>query len=45
MKIEFPGDPVVRSVCFHCRGLGLIPDWITKKSNMPCVVVKKLKLK
>ena len=27
---EFPGSPVVRSWCFHCRGPGSIPGWGTK---------------
>ena len=27
---EFPGSPVVRTRCFHCRGLGSIPGWGTK---------------
>ena len=22
---DFPGRPVVRTLCFHCRGVGLIP--------------------
>ena len=25
---EFPGDPVLRTLCFHCRGT--IPGWGTK---------------
>jgi len=24
---EFPGGPVVRTLCFHCRGTGSIPGW------------------
>ena len=24
---DFPGGPVVRTLCFHCRVLGLIPCW------------------
>ena len=27
---EFPGGPVVRTLCFHCRGTGSIPDLGTK---------------
>ena len=25
-----PGGPVVRTWCFHCHSLGLIPGWGTK---------------
>ena len=28
-----PGGPVVRTPCFHCRGLGSIPAWGTKISQ------------
>ena len=27
---KYPGDLVVRALCFHCRGKSLIPDWGTK---------------
>ena len=27
---EFPGGPVVRTQCFHCRGLGSASGWGTK---------------
>ena len=27
---EFPGSPVVRTLCLHCQGLGLIPGQKTK---------------
>ena len=27
---DFPSSPVVRTRCFHCRGLGLIPGQGTK---------------
>ena len=27
---EFPGCPVVRTWCFHCRGPGSIPGWETE---------------
>ena len=30
---EFPGGPVVRTWCFHCRGPGLIPRWGTNISQ------------
>ena len=30
MLWEFPGSLVVRILCFHCRGLGLIPGWGTE---------------
>ena len=26
MQKEFPGGPVVRTLYFHCQGLGSIPD-------------------
>ena len=29
-KRHFPDDPVVRTLCFHCRGTGSIPSWETK---------------
>ena len=32
---EFPGSPVVRTPCFHCRGHGLIPGWGTKIPHVP----------
>ena len=27
---DLPGDPVVNTLYFHCRGTGLIPGWGTK---------------
>ena len=27
---DFPGSPVVKILCFHCRGTGLIPGQGTK---------------
>ena len=27
---DFPGSPVVKTPCFHCRGKGSIPGWGTK---------------
>ena len=24
---DFPGDPVVKTLCFHCRGHGFDPWW------------------
>ena len=27
---EFPGGPVVRIQCFHCRELGSVPNWETE---------------
>ena len=27
---DFPGGPVVRTLCSHCQGPGLIPGWGTK---------------
>ena len=29
-KLEFPGGPVVRTLCFHCRSKDLIPGQATK---------------
>ena len=29
----FPGGPVVRTPCFHCRGRGFVPAWETKISH------------
>ena len=26
-RLNFPGGPVVRTVCFHYKGTGLMPDW------------------
>ena len=28
--LDFSGHPVVKTLCFHCRGLGLIPGQGTK---------------
>ena len=30
LETEFPGGPVVRTLHFHCQGLGSIPGWGTK---------------
>ena len=30
---QFPGGPVVKTVCFHCRGHGSISSWETKISQ------------
>ena len=30
---EFPGDPVVRHLCFHCQNLGSVPGQETKISK------------
>ena len=27
---DFPGNPLVRTECFHCQGPGSIPGWGTK---------------
>lgn len=27
---DFPGSPVVKILCFHCRGVSSIPSWGTK---------------
>ena len=27
---EFPGSPVVRTLCFHYKELGSVPDWGTE---------------
>ena len=43
MKLrEFPGDPVVRTLLFHCKGVGAIPGQRTK---IPCSAAKKKKEK
>ena len=34
--MDFPGDPVVKTLCFHCRGCGLIPGWGTKIARGQC---------
>ena len=36
---EFPGGPVARTLCFHCWGMGLIPDWANQEPTS-CSVVK-----
>ena len=42
---EFPGSPVVRVRCFHCCGLGSVPDWGTKISQAArCGQKKKKKM-
>ena len=38
---DFPGGPVVKTLCFHCRGHGFDP-W-SGKFHMPCGATKKLK--
>ena len=30
LSCDFCGGPVVRTLCFHCRGMGSIPGWGTK---------------
>ena len=30
---NLPGDPVVETLCFHCRGTGLIPGWRMKGAS------------
>ena len=39
---KFPGDPVVRTQCFHCQGPGSIPGQGTKNPQ-PCSAAKKKK--
>ena len=40
----FPGGPVVRTWCFHCRGLGSIRSLVRElKSHEPCGAAKKKK--
>ena len=43
---EFPGDPVVRTWCFHCQGLGSIPSQGTKNPQalQQCQGKKKKRL-
>ena len=33
VKRDFPHGPVVKTPCFHCRGMGSIPGWGTKILN------------
>ena len=40
---DFPGGPVVKTLCFHCRGRGFDP-WLGK-FRMPHSVAKKKKKK
>ena len=37
---EFPGSPVVKTSCFHCRGAGSIAGWGVK---IPCAAGQKKK--
>ena len=30
---DFPGSPVIATLCFPCRGVGLIPGGVTKISH------------
>ena len=39
-KRDFPGDPVVKTLYFHCSGMGSIPDQGTR---MPQGMVKNKK--
>ena len=27
---DFPGDPMIKTPCFHCSELGFYPSWGTK---------------
>ena len=37
---EFPGGPVVKTPCFHCRGHGF-DHWLGGKNNPTCHMAKK----
>jgi len=39
---DFPAHPVVKTLCFHCRGHGFEPWWGTR-SHMPSTPKKKKK--
>ena len=42
---EFPGDPMVKTQCFHCRGPSLTPGWGTKILHSMGCSQKKKKMK
>ena len=43
-KLEFPGSPVVRTPCFHCRGHGWVRSLVGElRSCMLSAVAKKQK--
>ena len=38
MSGDFPGSPVVKTLHFHCRGLGLeLWSWNGQGTKIPCV--------
>ena len=37
---DFPGNPVVKTLCSQCRGTGSIPG--QRKSRVPCGAAKKI---
>ena len=39
---EFPGDPVVGPLCFHCQGPGF-DAWLRNQDPTSCSVAKKNK--
>ena len=41
---DFSGGPVVKTLCFHCRGHGFDP-WLGNRFHMSHDVVKKIKKK
>jgi len=42
---DFSGSPVVRTLSFHCREHGSIPDWEIRSLIMPCsVAISKIKV-
>ena len=41
---DFPGNPVVKTPHFQCRGMGSIPGWGTKISHAVRVGKKKKKV-
>ena len=38
---DFPGGPIVKTSCFHCRGVGSIPGWGIR-SHMSHSAAKKI---
>ena len=40
---DFPGGPVLKTLCFHCRTLSSILDWGTEIANAVGMAKKKKK--
>ena len=41
---DFPGGPMVKTLCFHYRGHGFDPWSRELRSHMPCGTAKKKKI-